>query len=87
MFKIHFNPNHALNEALVPVQYGRLTRGAASAYENQLGRLRARTKKFSRCFVPSTIRSWNALPGDVFNRMSLQYFKEAVNRHLVDLSS
>ena len=57
MYKIYCNPNHALNEALVPVQYGRLTRCPTSAHEHQLERPRAKTEQFSCCFVQSTIRS------------------------------
>ena len=36
MYKIYSNPSHALNDALVPKQYCRQTRGAASAHEHQL---------------------------------------------------
>ena len=36
MYKIYYKPKPALNEALVPMQYARLTRGAASANEDHL---------------------------------------------------
>ena len=51
MYKIYYKPKLALNEALVPMQYARLTRGAASAHEDQLGRPRSRTEQlaWNRC--------------------------------------
>ena len=87
LYQIHNYPNHVLCDAMVPMQYGRLTTGAASAHKHKLGPPRVKNEQFTRLFVPSAIRSWNAMPRDVFNRISLQYFKEAVDRHLVDLSS
>ena len=79
--KIYNNPNHALRDTLFHMQYDRLPRGVAHAHEHQLRPHEFKTEQFNCCFVPSMIRSWNTLSGDVFNRLSLQYFKEAVNRN------
>ena len=51
MYKIYYKPKPALNQALVPMQYARLNRGAASAHEDQLGRPRSRTEQlaWNRC--------------------------------------
>ena len=53
-YKIHGNPNHALEAALLQVHVpARLTRLAVSVYSRNLDIPRCRTVQFNRSFVPA----------------------------------
>ena len=83
LYKIFMNSDHPfhtfLPELYVPV---RSTRYATIAHRHSLQPIRFRTAQFGRCFLPSTVSLWNALPDDVFEGGTLQSFKSRVSRFL-----
>jgi hypothetical protein len=84
-FKIYFNYAHPLHDSVfVPAQRSRVTRTGVLAHTYEVVTMRCRTVQFGRCFVPSFARLWNGLPGTVFVGGSMNGFKGATNRWLLE---
>ena len=69
LYKIYNNSNHAIYDVLVPMKCGRVTRSAISAHEQQLTPFRVKTEQYIRS-IPSTVRSLNGLPSEMFTGSS-----------------
>ena len=85
LYKIFHNPKHPLYSELPSLfRPVRMTRNVASSHNLNFSLVRCSTVQYSRCFIPSNVRSWNDLPGDVVESLELQKFKTGANRFLIN---
>ena len=84
LYKIRWNPVHALNGALpgpyVPV---RVIRGALAAHRYTYAPPRCRTLQYSMTFIPLSMSLRNDLPNPVFDGVGLAGFKSRANAFLL----
>ena len=83
LYKIFYNPSHALHSELPNLLYPRrVTRGSLSI--NTLCFLpRFHTSQYSRCFIPATTKLCNELPSMIVEATELQKFKLGANAFLL----
>ena len=85
LVKIIQNPEHPIH-AEHPNMYQplRVTRNAASSHNYSFNLVRCDTVLLSRCFLPTTTRSWNDLPSEVVECSDHQKFKVGATKFLLN---
>ena len=83
LFKIYNNNQHPLFFKL-PEQFtpARATRYTLDLNNLAMRRITTSTIQFSRCFIPSLIKTWNRLPNDIVHSHDINTFKSKVNSFL-----
>lgn len=84
LYKIYNNTDHPLNQRLPgSFQPFRITRYSLRQNDLAFATRRHNTSQFSRCFIPSVCKQWNALPNNIVHAENSQKFKSLVNAFLL----
>lgn len=80
LFKVFNDTRHPMH-LIMPEPFNPIRRTRFTLSLNDLARkiIHFNTTQFSRCFLPSMLKTWNSLPNEIVHSMDITSFKSQVN--------